>query len=361
MMNRIKHIGIVGLVASFLFSSCETDVDVNGPYKKIPIVTGLLDINDSIHFVKITKTFTNGKDGNAQVISGIADSSYFETVDAQIDVVLNNSVIQTYQLKDTVLMNKDTNGLFYAPEQKLYYFVDYSLTPDATYKLKLNLDEGDIESSAETELISGVSISTPSPINPTFNFASANSSETGNYSTQSVIFNGSENGTVYGLTFRMYYDEYYTDSQYESKYFTWNLGNITNPNLNSNADRTFRLTGDIFYQQVEDNVPDDPNVTKRLIRGIELRMAVGTEELQTYIEVSEPVTGVVQNKPEYTNIENGRGIFSSRNVFSATGYKMNKNSLKELCMGQYTGSKKFKVDTQTPGNEVFDGTETFFD
>lgn len=359
MMKKIRNIGFFGLLTTLLLGSCETEVDLNAPYQKIPIVVGLLDINDSIHYIKITKTFS-GK-GDATEFAQVADSSYFNTVDGQIEVVLNNSVIQTYQLKDTVLMNKDTNGLFYAPEQKLYYFVDENLEPDATYKLKLNLDEGDLESSAETELISGVSISTPSTVNPTFNFASANSSETGNYSTQSVIFNGSENGTVYGLTFRMYYDEYYSASQYETKFFSWNLGNITNPNLNSNADRTFRLIGDVFYQQVRDNVPDDPNVVKRLIRGIELRMAVGTEELQTYIEVSEPVTGVVQNKPEFTNIENGRGIFSSRNVFITLGYKMNKNSLRELCIGQYTGSKKFRVDALTPGSNVFDGTETFFD
>lgn len=356
-MKNLKFFSLFAFVG--LVFSCETDVDINAPYKKIPIVYGLLDEGDSIHYVKITKTFSG--QGNAYDFAQVPDSSYFEFVDATIEVIVNNSVQNTYTLTDTILTNKDTDGVFYAPEQKVYYFIEPNLNPEALYRLKLNLDEGDVLSQAETRLISGISITQPSNVNPTINMASANSSETNNYSTQSVIFSGSEVGTIYGLTFRMYYDEYYSETNYETKYFSWNLGNITNPNLNSNADKTFRLLGEIFFQQVKDNVPDDPSVLKRLVRDIEFRMAVGTEDLQTYIEVSEPVSGVVQNKPDFTNIENGKGIFSSRNLYSRTGFKFNKNTLTELCRGQYTGPKKFKVDNLTPGSNVFDGTETFFD
>ena len=34
----------------------------------------------------------------------------------------NGNLIRSWQLRDTILTNKDTNGLFFAPEQKVYYF-----------------------------------------------------------------------------------------------------------------------------------------------------------------------------------------------------------------------------------------------
>ena len=45
-------------------------------------------------------------------------------------------------------------------------------------------------------------------------------------------------------------------------------------------------------------------------------MTVGTEDLDTYLKVNEPITGIVQQRPVFTNINNGIGIFSSRYTFT---------------------------------------------
>jgi hypothetical protein len=39
---------------------------------------------------------------------------------------------------------------------------------------------------------------------------------------------------------------------------------------------------------------------------------VAATELSTFLEVHEPSSSLVQEKPEYSNIENGIGIFSAR-------------------------------------------------
>ena len=41
-------------------------------------------------------------------------------------------------------------------------------------------------------------------------------------------------------------------------------------------------------------------------------MTLGTQDLKTYIDVNEPITGIVQERPQFTNINNGIGLFSSR-------------------------------------------------
>ena len=63
--------------------------------------------------------------------------------------------------------NKDPNGVFFAPKQKLYYFKSNQvstefgnpvyLNKDATYVLELNINNGQMTVMGETELISEIS------------------------------------------------------------------------------------------------------------------------------------------------------------------------------------------------------------
>ena len=85
--------------------------------------------------------------------------------------------------------------------------------------------------------------------------------------------------------------------------------------------------------------------------------AVAGDDLNTYMEVSAPSTGIVQEKPSFTNITNGIGIFSARynqnaqssagfgtpppNPYAPYGFKMNKATLDSLCMGQFTKTLNF--------------------
>ena len=38
-------------------------------------------------------------------------------------------------------------------------------------------------------------------------------------------------------------------------------------------------------------------------------MTIGTDDLQTYINVNKPFSGIVQERPVFSNIENGVGLF----------------------------------------------------
>ena len=47
-------------------------------------------------------------------------------------------------------------------------------------------------------------------------------------------------------------------------------------------------------------------------RAFELRMGLANDELKTWINVNNPVTGIIQERPSYTNIVGGLGLFASR-------------------------------------------------
>jgi hypothetical protein len=65
------------------------------------------------------------------------------------------------------------------------------------------------------------------------------------------------------------------------------------------------------------------------------------------MEVNEPATGIVTERPVFTNINGGIGLFASRNVSeysqinTTTLIKLNLNSEKELVWGDYTKDFKF--------------------
>ena len=149
----------LGLV---VLNSCNEKIELIGDFVETAVVYGLLDQADSLHYIKINRAFIGP--GNALEIAQIADSSYFTNVDATISEYLNGILTRSWLLRDTILDNKDPNGVFYAPEQKVYYFKTMptgfngviqtstnpqmtSLNPQAIYKidLKAQLKEIDLQ------------------------------------------------------------------------------------------------------------------------------------------------------------------------------------------------------------------------
>ena len=74
----------------------------------------------------------------------------------------------------------------------------------------------------------------------------------------------------------------------------------------------------VFYNSIQTKVPySDPateaKVIERFTNGVEYRVNAAADNLAKYIEVNSPQEGIFQYRPEYSNINNGYGIFSSRN------------------------------------------------
>ena len=115
-----KTLLFLAIIGTLLFTSCSEKVDLIGNFQETAVVYGLLDQADTLHYIKITRAFIGP--GSAVDIAQIDDSSYFNQVDATVTEVLNGVVTRSWQLRDTLVDNKDTIGSFYAPFQKVYYF-----------------------------------------------------------------------------------------------------------------------------------------------------------------------------------------------------------------------------------------------
>jgi hypothetical protein len=76
----------------------------------------------------------------------------------------------------------------------------------------------------------------------------------------------------------------------------------------------------------------DVTIQKRIIGEVDVIAVVGGEDLNTYMELNEPSTSIVQDAKEFTNINNGIGLFSSRYQISET-VKLSSASIDELMTG----------------------------
>jgi hypothetical protein len=79
--------------------------------------------------------------------------------------------------------------------------------------------------------------------------------------------------------------------------------------------------GESFYSLLKNNLEQNPRI-RRIIGDydsvdqrtecFDVLLTMGNDDLKSYIEVNSPATGIVQERPIYTNINNGIGLFASR-------------------------------------------------
>ena len=196
---------------SSLLMSCSEKIDLVGDFTETAVIYGLLDHSDSLHYVKITRAFIGP--GNALEIAQIPDSSYFNSVEATVEEIENGQVTRTWVLRDTIIDNKDTNGVFYAPTQGILFqnttnnSFKYrcffgtiqtspnpqltSLNPNAEYRFKAILNDGEFEVNAQTELVKNIT-TTASSQNFRFKFAT----NPGEYQSTSVLISNTGNSRV---------------------------------------------------------------------------------------------------------------------------------------------------------------------
>ena len=143
-MPAMRKVFILFCLAAVMgFSACSTDVDLYADYKEVPVVYGLLDARADTNYIKITRTFY--AQGDAYTSAANPDSSnYPGKLDVRLVEYLNRDSIREIIL-DTITIHNKEQGLFYAPDQKLYYTTEplnlNSNSEHYSYRLKVVLPD----------------------------------------------------------------------------------------------------------------------------------------------------------------------------------------------------------------------------
>lgn len=317
MMKNWVLIGLLALIGC----SCSTDVDLYADYKDIPVIYGLLDSQSDTNFIKITKAFcgTNDDPVNANEAALIYDSSnYSFKLNAYIEELKSTSgqsfepTGRRLQL-DTLTIHNKKEGVFYSPDQLLYYTTARFNTNNAgnKYRYKLCVVKTDCDTAtAETSVLGGdIVIGAPQ-----MTFVSTPVPQTGSF-----VFSATEEAVLYEFGMRFNYREVHPGQPVESKQVAWSLG----PKL---LDAYQKVEGaddlyEAFYSKNTlfnlleqaigaDTVWDDnhPNVI-RYIDDFEISLSASAEDFYIYYQSLQHGLSL---STEYSNVKGGYGLFSSR-------------------------------------------------
>jgi len=368
MNKKVRTTVTVLAVAIFamVLDACNKDINVNAEWEDITVIFGLLDQNQDTQFVKINKAFLGEAD--AFDMAQVRDSSEYQNLTAYVEEWKDNQKLATFALNELEITDKE-EGVFYSPNQTIYYFT----VPDnngnsgrldslAKYKLFVILNEGTSKEkivTTETEIIDGFGFGgsyllwvTPGTGQRAIDFA--NSSEITDQELKIIPKADAKRFEIYGIfNYDEVYDEGNGNSGIRQMGFEFKLGGYTTSNLEGGKERTIAISGEQFFLEVGKNVPvADETIIKRVVGvgSFQLKIVAAGDDLNTFMEVNEPTTGIVQEKKEFTNVNNGIGIFSSR-TSTLGSLKLGEKTINELMNGDLTSAISNDSEGYTVGRK----------
>ena len=308
------------IIISLLASSCETDFDVNANWQEVTIVYGLIDPNEEIQLVKINKAYLG--EGDAIQMSSISDSTNYNPSELKVTIYRIKELsfnqydtISSVLLHDTIIDKDD--GIFSTDNNIIYTFkkpVSFYNT-NSFYSLEvINLSSGH-KVTSQTEIIKDFSFES---LNSSFEWGLYNGdlADSLKFRTKNIEWTKSNNGEIYQLDIIINYIE-----NNDTINLVWSQPLIEY----SSGNMTTKIKGDLFFQFLLNNLSN--NTTKQFI-SLDLLMTVGTDDLKTYINVNKPFSGIVQERPVFSNINNGIGLFSSRYSYDEiNGIELTNNTI----------------------------------
>lgn len=334
------------LILLFLIfcSSCEDDIDITAPYKDIAVVYGLLDRNDTTHYIRIQKCFL--VDDNAYGFAANADSNYYPTSLLAYILEYNSSgsKIDSIYLTRTINEFPMDTGLFDENNNILYKGTKV-LNAANTYRLVIIKPNGDTVS-ASTKLCSNI-IMPPPPM-----FVNFETNSGPNEPEQVYTWASDPNAFFYQLSMYFNYEEWIGDDslnpvpQKVARNFAFFK---PSPDMECFSNTIcFKVTKSQFYSILLWNIPADPvgtptsQIRHRRSVSVDVKISVGAPDLYYYIRFNEPNLGYVQKTSTYTNLNNGIGIFSARTTAAYLNIPIYQATEDSIIYGQKTHHLNFQ-------------------
>jgi hypothetical protein len=338
---------IIFSAVTALFNSCKNDLKILAPYKESMSVYAILtsqesapanqfNINSKYHrqYVRINKIYLG--EGNAYEMAQVNDSVNYRQGVLRVSLtrtLYGNAAPTTVGSgsKYEIVFNDTVIQMAPGPfnqNQRLWY-TDDSLYSTGDYYLKIKNTVTGAEFNSKTTMISAVlqpgifqPLGSPyypvafSPSNPAYYYLDL--SVTSLHRT--IKFNSVPNGRDYSCIMRFNYIDS-TGSGNIPKVIDYEFGRISSVSLTGSEPLEFDYnSGDYFnflYSEIAKNGDPTGFLARRAVN-IEYIITAASQDFADFIKISAPSTSIAQDKPTYSNIDNGAfGIFSCRSTYRA--------------------------------------------
>ncbi len=323
---------ILGLLIGIsIFSACSNELIVVDKWKDIPVVWGLLSKSDTAHYIRVEKAFLDPTT-SAYDIALIPDSLYYDNAVVTLKRINNGQVFTLQRVDGNLEGYPREDGIFASTPNYLYKIKNNVINLIIGEKYEFQLDKGD-----GSPLVTAQTIILPKPVlrNPSPNQKLPFKTKT----SYTFSWNEIPDAGVFDLKIRFHYKEKSDSigSNYVPKYFDWTVENSIEAN-------EFKVTdGAEFYNSVKANIENDFHKTRRF-DSLDVVLWCGGKELKDFIKIALANSGLTstQDIPTFTNLSEGYGIFTSRNVSFNTGFMLTDASLDSLKNGSITKDLKFQ-------------------
>src|SRR5687768_2088220 len=301
-----------------LFSSCDNELVVTEQWKDIPVVWGLLSKSDTAHYIRVEKAFLDPTT-SALNIARIPDSLYYDNATVSLKRVNTGQIFPLERVIGELEGYPRDSGLFAETPNYLYKIKAnvINLVVGESYEFILDRGDGKPLVTAETIILPKPVLRVPSPgsllafkRNQDFKF----------------MWNPIPDAGIFEIEIVFHYGERKpaTGNQFFPKEFEWTVVR----NLTTND---WQIDGVDFYNAVKSNIEVDFEATRRY-DSLDINIWAGGKELLDYITILNANTGHTSTGdiPQFTNLSEGVGIFSSRNVSYNTGFQLTNQTLDSL-------------------------------
>jgi len=304
---------LVTLGVALIFGACSNDLELTTDWKDIPVVYGLLNKSDDTHYIRVEKAFLD-KETSAFILAQEPDSLFYDNV----SVVLEKTATgQQFELQ-RVDGNKEglikSDGIF-ATEPNYLYKIDgneLNLAGGETIRLILNRGDNLPEVTAQTVILDDMVLKSPNAAapDPKFGFV---------YEfNEDVSFTAPDEAVIFDVRLLIHYQEFEKANPgptLQDKTLEWIWDRSATREKEGDARIKVEVSGESFYTFLRDHLEENPELG-RFFKGIDVVITAGGEELATFIQIKNANAGITssQELPFYTNLSEGRGVFSSRNT-----------------------------------------------
>ncbi|MFN7115765.1 MAG: hypothetical protein ACK4TA_03145 [Saprospiraceae bacterium] len=335
---------LVTLSLGFLGIACSTDFEIEADWKDIPVVYGLLSLQDTAHYVRVEKAFLEPS-GDATKIAQIADSLYYDAkVQVQLQRVSNGQTFTLQRVDGATEGYPRKDGPFATVPNILYKMPAPAIQLKANEHIRLIINRGETLEpvTAQTTVLGEMTIREPSANTSTLNFGYDRSLTFGWDATPAARF--------FDLRLILHYEESQAGNPnlFEPKSITWILADdLIREDTTSSRVRfpqgnaVFR--GEEFYRFLQANLTPLSDRVRRFVN-LDIVITGAGKEVVEQLRITEANTGVTSSQavPIYSNLSEGRGIFSSKTTVARLSMPLNSASLDSLKNGIYTRNLNFK-------------------
>jgi hypothetical protein len=313
---------ILAIAATGLMASCETGIDINSENQDVPIVYCVLNSADSFQYVRIQKTY-------------LIDQAALENPPEQDSMLFNGEIVvsmerwsagkvaETIRFYPTNEIPKDSG--FFPSKKNILYKAKLKVVPNQIYRLYIYLGSKEKVLYSEASSLGKLTVIDPMPLQQRkISLYPGN-----NYTCR---WEPVKNAGVYQVAVKFNYKET-KDGVTKIKTLDWPQ---TFASPGSDVDYLSNdISGSRFMHILDETLKKEAGVVREVL-GVDFQIVSGSLEMRYYIESTSPSEGALMEKPVYSNITNGIGLFCAVAKINVSQLLLSPVTIDSIAYGQFT-------------------------